>query len=268
MPKLSIITINYNNAVGLKKTIQSVVNQTPKDFEYIVIDGGSTDGSVEIIEHFKAKITYWLSEPDTGIYAAMNKGIRAAKGEYCQFLNSGDWLWKDDVTARMLFDLPKASIVYGNKIREYEGKNKVEKSYQGRPLTLLDMYQSTLFHSCAYIKRALFDKYGLYDENLKIVSDWKFYLIAIGLHNESVAYRDIDMVWFDSNGISSTNKSLDKQERIVVLKEVIPASIRLDYEKFSTDSQIINRLKKNKIAWLITLNLYRFLFRIDKIWNR
>lgn len=268
MPQLSIITINFNNAVGLHKTIESVVSQTSKDFEYIVIDGGSTDGSIDIIKSYQSKITHWISEPDKGIYTAMNKGIVVAKGEYCQFLNSGDWLWQSDVTKNMLLDLPNSSIIYGNKIREYNGKNRVEKSYQGRQLTLLDMYQSTLFHSCAYIKRSLFEKYGLYDETLKIVSDWKLYLIAVGLHNESVYYRDIDMVWFDSNGISSTQKTLDQQERKQVLKAVLPDSIRLDYEKFSTDSQIVSRLKKSKTAWFVIFNLYRFLFGIDKILNK
>lgn len=268
MPQLSIITINLNNAAGLQTTIESVIRQTSQDFEYIVIDGGSTDGSVEVIKRYAANITYWVSETDKGIYAAMNKGIRIAKGQYCQFLNSGDWLWKDDVTDRMLLSLPDAAIVYGNKIRAYKGRQKVEKSYQGRRLTLLDMYQSTLFHSCAYIRRSLFDKYGLYDENLKIVSDWKFYLIAIGLHNESVAYQDIDMVWFDSNGISSTHKSLDQQERKQVLQAILPDSIRYDYEKFSTDSQIIRRFKETKIIWFFILNLYRILFRTDKIRNK
>jgi glycosyltransferase involved in cell wall biosynthesis len=80
--KLSIITINYNNASGLRKTIESVANQTSLEFEYIVIDGASTDGSVEIIKEYKEKITYCVSEPDNGIYNAMNKGIHAAKGKY------------------------------------------------------------------------------------------------------------------------------------------------------------------------------------------
>ncbi|MDR2910496.1 MAG: glycosyltransferase [Bacteroidales bacterium] len=90
--KLSIITINLNNVAGLQKTIESVVKQTFTDYEYIVIDGGSTDGSADIIKQHANKITYWVSEPDKGIYNAMNKGIRVAKGEYCLFLNSGDWL--------------------------------------------------------------------------------------------------------------------------------------------------------------------------------
>ena len=90
--KLSIITINYNNKNGLQKTIDSVISQTFKDFEWIIIDGGSTDGSKELIEKYSQHITYWVSEPDKGIYNAMNKGIKVAKGEYLFFLNSGDYL--------------------------------------------------------------------------------------------------------------------------------------------------------------------------------
>lgn len=264
MRRLSIITINYNNAAGLQKTIESVVAQTSADFEYIVIDGGSTDGSTEVIRRYEDKITYWVSEPDRGIYHAMNKGILQATGEYCHFLNSGDYLVDKDVTERMLDQMPECSILYGNKIREINGKLVTEKSYAGRPITLLDMYRSTIFHASAYIKRSLFDQYGLYDESLKMVSDWKFYLITVGLHNESAVYRDIDVVWFDTKGISSTDTALDQRERAQVLQQVLPKSILLDYQEFALNVVIIRRLKRNKLVWFLTLNLYRVLFNLDK----
>lgn len=264
MLKLSIITINYNNANGLLKTIESVIKQTSNDFEYIVIDGGSTDGSEQVIRQYQNKITYWVSEPDLGIYHAMNKGIRQAKGQYCQFLNSGDYLLTPDVTERMLRDMPPCSILYGNEIKEVKGKLVVGKSYAGRPITLLDLYRSTIFHASAYIKRSLFEQYGFYDESLKIVADWKFYLLTVGLHNEKVAYRDIDMVWFNTQGISSTNKVLDKEEREKVLSEMLPETIRADYQSFVREGVIVQRLKQNKLTWFFTLNMYRVLFRIDK----
>ena len=93
--KLSIITINYNNLEGLKRTVESVINQTSKEFEYIVIDGGSNDGSGAYIESKSEHIDYWVSEPDKGIYNAMNKGIAKASGEYLLFLNSGDHLFSN-----------------------------------------------------------------------------------------------------------------------------------------------------------------------------
>lgn len=265
MLKLSIITVNYNNAPGLAKTINSVVEQQCDEFEYIVIDGGSTDGSVDVIRQFENKIDYWVSEPDNGIYQAMNKGIVRAKGEYCQFLNSGDYLLRQDVTERMLASLPPdCSILYGNKVRRYNGVDRVEKSYAGRRITLFDMYVSTLFHAPAYIKKTLFDRYGLYDETLKIVSDWKFYLIAIGLHNENVVYRDIDVVWFDNQGVSSVNKALDKQEREQVLKSVLPVSILTDYQEFARDLSVVRKLRKLPGLWFFLLNLYRLVVRLDR----
>ena len=96
-PLISVITINFNERVGLERTFESVFNQTFQDFEYIVIDGGSNDGSKELIEENTEKISYWISEPDKGIYNAMNKGISVAKGDYLLFLNSGDILYKNDV---------------------------------------------------------------------------------------------------------------------------------------------------------------------------
>lgn len=101
--KLSIITINYNNVNGLQKTLESVFRQTCKEFEYIVVDGASEDGSKELLEQFLAKADFpfrWISEPDNGIYAAMNKGIRMAQGEYLHFLNSGDWLTDEKVVEK------------------------------------------------------------------------------------------------------------------------------------------------------------------------
>jgi acetyltransferase-like isoleucine patch superfamily enzyme len=124
--KLSIITINRNNAAGLRKTIESVVSQTYTDFEYIIIDGASTDDSVNIIKEY-AEATlpcgeglgerlYWVSEPDKGIYNAMNKGILKANGEYCLFLNSGDWLYDNDVLNDVFSISPTEDIVYGNDV--------------------------------------------------------------------------------------------------------------------------------------------------------
>lgn len=95
--KLSIISINLNNSEGLQKTIRSVIRQTNSDFEYIVIDGNSKDGSLNVIKNFDNQITYWVSEPDSGIYNAMNKGISKSTGRYCLFLNSGDWLADENV---------------------------------------------------------------------------------------------------------------------------------------------------------------------------
>ena len=261
--KLSIITINYNNASGLRRTIESVVNQTSLEFEYIVIDGASTDGSIEIIKEYKEKITFWVSEPDTGIYNAMNKGIHAAKGTYCQFLNSGDSLVTPNVTRKMLFNLPDSSIVIGNMLKKLtSGKILRDKGTGNEKPTFLTFYTGTLNHSCAYIKRSLFDKYGYYDENLKIVSDWKFYLIAVGLNNEGVAYKDIDVTYFDMDGISNSNSTLVLKERKIVLEKLLPATVLVDYKQWSSQITRLERINRFPLAiktlWLIERLLFKF----------
>lgn len=268
MPKLSIITINLNNAKGLRKTIESAVSQTSNDFEYIVIDGGSTDGSVEVIKQYSDKITCWVSEPDKGIYNAMNKGIIKATGDYCQFLNSGDSLVSDDVTERMLSDMPDCSILYGNMLKDLDGKIFCNEPFRGREITLLDMFTGTLNHSSAYIKRDLFDKYGLYDESLKIVSDWKFFLITIALNNETLLYKDINVTIFDMNGISHTKLQLRVDERKRVLKELLPKPIYDDYVFFSREGRVILRSKKKRLLWFFIRNIDRLLAKYNYLIDR
>lgn len=269
MPKLSIITINYNDANGLRKTIESVIQQSSNDFEYIIIDGASTDESVEVIKKYEDKIAYWTSEADTGIYNAMNKGIKAAKGDYCQFLNSGDLLANKNVTEQMLNNMPKCSILYGNVIKDMlNGKSFVDKNVAGNPLTMFNFYSGTINHSSAYIKRSLFDKYGFYDESLKIVSDWKFYLIAIGLHNEKVAYKNINVSIFDMQGISNSQPELEQKERKKVLQEYIPENILKDYENHCIDIKQMQRIKKYKWVKSLFWLTERFLFKYEKLINK
>ena len=143
--KLSIITINYNNRDGLQKTIESVVSQSFKDFEWIVIDGGSNDGSRELIERYAESISYWVSEPDKGIYNAMNKGIKASNGDYLLFLNSGDSLCDEYVIA----DFQKLSftedIISGNIIVDdsiYNARFSPDES----ELSYRFMCESTILH--------------------------------------------------------------------------------------------------------------------------
>ncbi|MGD0711796.1 MAG: glycosyltransferase family 2 protein [Bacteroidales bacterium] len=266
MLKLSIITINLNNAAGLKKTMESVFNQTSKDFEYIVIDGGSTDGSVAIVQQFNNSTIQqftWLSEPDSGIYQAMNKGIHMAKGEYCQFINSGDWLVANNTIERMLNALTDCAIFYGNMLKVLSNGTIFYNKYV--PVnTMLTFYGGSLNHVSAFIKRSLFDKYGPYDESLIIVSDWKFYLIAIGLNNEKVDYVDIDVTYFDMRGISNTNSTLDKSERRKVLIDLLPPNILADYDAHWLDIEQIKRIKRYKILWKIFWFVERCLFQIDK----
>lgn len=270
MIRLFLITINRNNAVGLERTMQSVAVQTFKEFEYIVIDGASTDGSVEVIKRYESQFLHltWVSEPDAGIYNAMNKGLRMASGDYIQILNSGDSLAAPDVTERMLTELEKAgnpSILYGNMIKCFsDGRSMVDKCFAGQEITLLGMYTGTLNHDPAYIRRDLFEKYGYYDETLKIVSDWKWYLQAIILGNEKPKYVDLDVTLFDMTGISETNKNMDKAERKQVLEELFPMAILADYERFAFPFDQIKRLQRHPWAYKTVWFLERCLFKMEK----
>ena len=270
--KLSIITINRNNAVGLEKTIKSVASQTYKEFEYIVIDGASTDGSVEVIKSHESEFAHlkWVSEPDKGIYNAMNKGLRMASGDYIQILNSADSLASEDVIERMisaLEQLNSPSILYGNMVKCFpDGHRVVDKSFAGHEITMLGMYNGTLNHDPTYIRRDLFEKYGYYDENLRIVSDWKWYLQAIVLGGEKPKYVDLDVTLFDMTGISenANSKAMIRKERQGVLEELIPSVYLHDYEHYSDDISMMRRIHRCPWAYKIVWCIERCLFKIEK----
>lgn len=268
--RLSIVTINRNNALGLEKTLQSVASQTYKKFEYIIIDGASTDGSAEVIKKYEAKFAHlkWVSEPDAGIYNAMNKGICTASGDYIQILNSGDCLASDDVTERMLSALERTghpSILYGNMVKCFsDGRKLKDKGFAGQEITLLGMYTGTLNHDPTYIRRTLFEKYGYYDESLKIVSDWKWYLQVVVLNGEKPQYVDIDVTLFDMSGISETNKDLDRAERKKVLERLFPKAVLADYERYAFPIEQIKRLQRHPWAYRMVWFLERCLFKVEK----
>lgn len=272
---LTIITINRNNAAGLEKTMQSVLNQSCQDFEYVVVDGASTDSSVDIIRRFAEQFgerLKWISEPDKGIYNAMNKGIVMAAGTYLEFLNSGDYLASDNVVKRMNEALEKSgypSILYGNLLKDMpDGVIMKDKCFAGRDISFLGFYNGTLNHSSAYIKKGLFSEYGLYDESLRIVSDWKWYMQSIVLGDENPVYADIDVTLFDMNGISETNKVLSKAERKKVLSELIPAAILVDYETWAFPIDQMKRLQRHPWAYKMVWFLERCLFKIERWHSR
>lgn len=272
---LTIITINRNNASGLSKTMQSILEQGFKDFEYVVVDGASTDESVKTLKEFESSLgerLKWVSEPDKGIYNAMNKGIRMASGEYVQFLNSGDCLASPDVTEKMIAALEKEgkpSILYGNMLKDMaNGRLLRDRCFAGQDITFLGFYTGTLNHSPAYIKKSLFEKYGYYDESLKIVSDWKWYLQAIILGGERPIYTDIDVTLFDMTGISESNKELDKKERKDVLSALINPRILADYDKWSRSIDMMKRIERHPIAYKLVWFVERCLFKSEKWKNK
>lgn len=357
MIKLSIITINYNDADGLKKTLESVAAQTYPNIEHIIVDGNSTDNSVDVLETYKptpspflkegeidaslkscaegnkedyphqnpAHKVIWVSEQDKGIYNAMNKGIEIAlgrrnvnadhtseplsqdfqystfdiqqKSDYIQILNSGDILAADDVTERMMAALAaqcaeikgdslkikgeenseaeinaynlssinyklNTPIFYGNMTKVNAAGHVVGKSGYTE-YSLRQFYSSTLNHDCAYIRKDLFEEYGLYDENLKIVSDWKWYLQAIGLGRVKPVYVDIDVTIFDDGGISETQLDRRAAERRQVLEELLPPAVLWDYDTHAFEMEQMKRLRRWKM-YPVVYFMERVCFKFEK----
>lgn len=295
--KISIVTINYNNVEGLKRTLTSVSEQSYRDIEHIIIDGGSTDGSVDFIKEYVAanpkkdpffKHTInWVSEHDNGIYNAMNKGIEVALGRrivnsfnrseqskdknkalpnYIQILNSGDIFAASDVLERMVAEIEKAEypeLLYGNMIKKDYATGKIIGKSGEVEYSLRQYFSSTMDHDCCYVRRDLFDIYGLYDESLKIVSDWKWFLRAIGLGKVKPVYVDIDVTIFDASGISETNIDLRRKERRLVLKEVLSPAVLADYDKHAFDAEQMDRLRKHHMYGLVYF-IERVLFKFEK----
>ncbi len=234
--KYSIITINYNNKDGLRKTIESVINQTCNDFEYIIIDGGSTDGSVDVIKEYADKIDYWVSEPDKGIYNAMNKGVKVAKGEYLNFMNSGDCFYNDnilcDVEHNLLYD-----IIVGKTISD----TNILIGYNKENIGLIELFSGTLPHQASFVKRVIFNK-RIFDEKYNIVSDWKFYIETLVIDNCSFYNIENIICLFDMNGISLTNVELRNNERKAVLNELFPERILNDYFYFTLTKSSLQEL--------------------------
>jgi glycosyltransferase involved in cell wall biosynthesis len=247
--KLSIITVNKNNADGLEKTIQSVICQKFTDYEYIIIDGNSTDNSVNVIKKYSDSIHYWISEPDTGIYNAMNKGIKIATGEYVILMNSGDRFVDKNTLFHVFSKEHTADLLVGNIIMEWKRFN--ERRSCPSKITFYHFFAGdTLHHQATFTKRALFDEIGLYDEELEICSDWKFALFAIAKYNKSLEKLNEDIALRDVNGISNSEKftSLLKKEHEETLQKDFPYFYDDYKELYLLKRFTFHRLKKH-IKW-------------------
>ena len=269
--KLSIITVNLNNCVGLQKTIDSVISQTFRDFEWIIIDGGSSDGSKELIEQYANYLSYWVSEPDKGIYNAKNKGIKVAKGEYLQFLNSGDWLWDSNVFQKVFSNKLDGEILYGN-IALVQDSGLVSIRKFNSQLRFSSLYELSLGHQSSMIQTKLL-KEEPYDENYKIASDYKFF-IRKALEGKTFQHVDIVIAGFDMSGLSNTNLNLTELERVLIGESEIPALVLSDCKDIYNqrfDWQLVSfqeyRHKRKLYHKILSFSL-RLIKAIDKLFVR
>lgn len=257
--KLSVITINYNNANGLERTAQSVIKQTCSDFEWIIIDGGSTDGSKLLIEKYKSYLTYSVSEPDKGIYNAMNKGIDVATGDYCLFLNSGDSFYSSTVVEELYQKISsdcQYTFLIGNiNIIDVNGRSHLHCDIPEN-VTGFYLYQGGVFPHQSTLTSSTFLKKYHYKENYKIVSDWLFTVEMLLLKNATLKRVDVIIANYDLDGISFKNYQLAFEERKNGFAEIMGIRTRDDYERLCYGSSLLERIMHKVEKYPV---LYKFM---------
>lgn len=265
--KLSIITINYNNAAGLKNTLDSVASQTCTDFEHIIVDGASTDGSVEIIREYEqflasnfsplASSLKWISEKDTGIYNAMNKGVRLAQGEYTLMLNSGDYLVDEHVIEKVIPLLDGTDIIQGNTIEEYPDRIMRNRGYGKSDIDFFDVMKGYFLHQAAFCQRYLFDRYGMFDESYRIIGDTKFFMTCLGRENASFRYIDVDISNYDITGISSETLGKWVERKIIedarMRSELYSNRLNNFFEENDKKIRLYDTLHKHRWIWYMVM---------------
>lgn len=240
--KYTIITVNFNNKEGLRLTIESVINQTYRNYEFIVIDGGSTDGSAEVIKNYDKHITYWVSEKDNGIYNAMNKGIAKASGDYLNFMNSGDCFYASDVLEKVAKYQYDTDFIVGKDYHYNEKLQKGHASIQPPRTTMIHFFIATLDHQSAFIKRELFEGTP-YDESHKLVSDWIFFTEKIVKENKRVQFIPDIICRREGGGLSEQQRDKNRQEINDYLHKLLPDGVYQDYATLSKlDKTSIYRL--------------------------
>lgn len=320
--KYTVITINYNNAKGLRKTLDSVASQTFRDFEHIIVDGESTDDSVEIIRQYAGNealrlegdkaikqensnadnlasspnylITLpsilWISEPDKGIYNAMNKGIeialgkrivnsfnrselvedknkgiRMATGEYVLFLNSGDTLAETTTLQQMVDCNLSADICYFDAEFTYNGKSHVQRTYPDQ-LSLRFFLRDSLCHQAILYRLDTLCKLGGYDEQYKLIGDWALNVKAIILNNCSVQHYSLITTYYEIGGLSWTKEGRQRceEEKRIFLQNNLPTRVYDDFlywesiENSDWYRRVVriksSRLQKILLYWVKLLN--------------
>ena len=260
MTLLSIITVNFNNAAGLQKTIESVVSQQCDWIEFILIDGGSTDGSFDLLKDYEDIFAYSVSEPDRGIYHAMNKGITKSSGAYVLFLNSGDHFYNSNCLKEYMSHLHSHDIIAFDIEMVHKNQSKIKQHPDVLQFSYL--FKETFAHQSTLVKRTLFKTVGLYDENLEIVADWKFFIDALTKHEATynVVHKVLTTYYLD--GISATGKgtNIRKAERRKILQN--------EYAFFYDDYLKMNILNENRFLLLKELESSKVAQKLNSLWLR
>lgn len=257
----SIITVNLNDAAGLEKTLQSVAAQSYTRHESIVIDGGSTDGSIDVIRRFEGTVTCWVSEKDSGIYNAMNKGIAKATGRYVIFMNSGDTFYAPDTLQKVVDSMGNHDIVYGNAWVVDSGNSWLEVFPP--KLSLAFMASRFLCHQAIFYRLDVLKALGGYNEEYRIFADWDFNVRAMFIEGYSHSHVDVTVCRFDRMGVSSTSP-LIKEELLTVKKALLPAVAWQELEDAYKAQRKLQLLRASRLLRLISrfsVNLKSTLYR-------
>lgn len=222
--KISVITVCLNAKTTIEETFLSIFNQTYKDVELIVIDGASTDGTIEVINKYKDKIAYSLSEPDNGVYEAMNKGINASNGDFIIFLNADDIFYDEHVlekVAKTLDENPDIDLLFGNA--EYISEDKKTSRIQTYEMVKDDfsLIINNICHQSIFYHKKLFEKFDLFSIEYQIFADWDFNLKCLVQNKAFGLYLPIIISKFQLGGIcsSSTYKKMCEIEKNKLIKK-------------------------------------------------
>jgi glycosyltransferase involved in cell wall biosynthesis len=255
---VTVITVVLNNKLGLEQTLQSVFKQNYDALEIIVIDGKSTDGTLNVIRQHEKRISCFVSEPDEGVYDAMNKGIVSATGEYILFLNSGDYFAGESSIRSLIEQSDNEDIIYGDIIF----KDTSTESVRTYP-EVLDFgffVDSTLPHPCTLIRRSLFSDYGLYDAQIKISADWAFFLKVLGKYNASYKHVSHPVSFFLKGGLSSDLEKV-RLEREAYLTQEFNFYYRR-YRSLKEYERKVYYLRKSRLIKLFSLVLPKSIKKI------
>jgi len=259
--RISVITVSLNRAHEIEKTIQSVLNQSYPNIEYWIIDGGSTDGTLPILERYKDRLNY-ISEKDKGIYHAMNKGIRRVNGDYLLFLNAGDHFFLSTSLQTLLINgVANADLIFGN-LMMVEKNYSWEKRYPVK-LSFDFFLKDFLPHPATLIKKSLFDLVGSYNENNRIVSDWEFFLHVICKYNASYKYVDKPISVFHTDGISSVENSLSIDEKNRILELHYP-NFMDDYKALDEYRSELQHIRNSRLHSLVSAVLSNQFYKLIK----
>lgn len=240
--KVSIITITYNNLDGLKKTRESIISQTYGDYEWIVIDGGSTDGTKEFLQEHADEMSYWCSEKDKGVYNAQNKGTSQASGDYCIYMNAGDTFYDKEVLEKVFSEVHEEEILYGDWAQVFpDGKKRyIEPSDS---VDYAFFFVDNICHQAMFIKTSLL-KESPYDETYRLYADWAKWT-EFAYKGKTFKYIHQRICYFMMDGMSAENEENNEKERKRVIEECYPGSLKSMMLKWKEFTVIQNQLLRD-----------------------